>query len=165
MRKHEEGYTLVMVLIVMLIMCSVAISVLSVSAANLQKQKDSLARMQDKYDAQGKLEQICIKVEEQLKFNGFSNERLNSAVANIGEGVAVSEELAYRNEPGQSEDYLCFSLTVQSGTVQINCEFRITGNITASVSEPGLYNVDDHKMGYSLYEILAVNEEEGGATE
>ena len=58
MRKHNEGYALPMVLVVMVVICIIAISVMSFSLRGLQKQADAIESMQAKYDAQGELEKL-----------------------------------------------------------------------------------------------------------
>lgn len=67
MKKHNEGYTLPLVLVVMIIMCLIAVSVMSVALHNLQAQKTSITRMQDKYEAQGELEKAIANLTSQLK--------------------------------------------------------------------------------------------------
>ena len=39
MKKHDEGYALVLVLVVMLVLCLVATSVLTIALNNLKKQE------------------------------------------------------------------------------------------------------------------------------
>ena len=58
MKKHDEGYALVLVLVVMLVLCLVATSVLTIALNNLKKQETSVARMKAKYEAQGKIEEF-----------------------------------------------------------------------------------------------------------
>ena len=58
MKKHDEGYALVLVLVVMVVLCLVATSVLAIALNNLKKQEASVARMQAKYEAQAKIEEF-----------------------------------------------------------------------------------------------------------
>ena len=62
MRKHNEGYALPMVLVVMVVICIIAISVMSFSLRGLQKQADAIESMQAKYEAQGELEKLTAKI-------------------------------------------------------------------------------------------------------
>lgn len=66
MKKRNEGYTLPLVLVVMIVLCLVAVGVMSVSLHNLQAQKASVSRMQDKYAAQGELEKAVANLEKEL---------------------------------------------------------------------------------------------------
>ena len=63
MFKRNEGYALSYVLVVLLVLCIIAISVMSAPLRNLQMQQASIARMQDKYAAQGMIEQVVAQLE------------------------------------------------------------------------------------------------------
>ena len=56
MKKHDEGYALVFVLVVMTVLSAVAIALMSGALKNLQAQNDAIARMEAKYEAQGLVE-------------------------------------------------------------------------------------------------------------
>ena len=58
MRKHDEGYALPFVLVVLLVMCALAIAVMDFSTRNLKAQQTTIWRMQDKYAATGEIEKI-----------------------------------------------------------------------------------------------------------
>ena len=62
MKKHDEGYALVLVLVVMIVISLVAATVLTFSLRNLQNQQKSIQRMEDKYEAQGKIEKEVQKI-------------------------------------------------------------------------------------------------------
>ena len=57
MRKHDEGYVLAYVMIVVAILTLVAMSVLTVALTNMQQQRTQIEIMQDKYAVQGDIEQ------------------------------------------------------------------------------------------------------------
>ena len=63
MMKRNEGYALSYVLVVLLVLALIAVSVLSPPLRNLQNQQASIARMQEKYSAQGKVEQVVAQLE------------------------------------------------------------------------------------------------------
>lgn len=58
MKKYDEGYALVFVLVVMIVMSLVSASVLTFSLRNMQSQQASIERMEDKYTAQGEVEKL-----------------------------------------------------------------------------------------------------------
>lgn len=62
MKKHDEGYALVLVLVVMIVISLVAASVLTFSLRNLQNQQKSIQRMEDKYAAQGMIEEVVAQL-------------------------------------------------------------------------------------------------------
>lgn len=65
MKKHDEGYALVFVLIVMVVLSIVATTLMTGAMKNLQAQNTSLSQMQAKYKAQGEIEKavqlICME--------------------------------------------------------------------------------------------------------
>ena len=56
MKRNDAGYALPLVLVVMTILCLLAIAVMGFSLDSYQSQQRSVAYMQAKYEAQGKLE-------------------------------------------------------------------------------------------------------------
>lgn len=63
MKKHNEGYSLVLVLVVLTLMSLVASFILSVSLKNLQSQTAAVNRMTDQYAAAGEIEKIVAQLE------------------------------------------------------------------------------------------------------
>lgn len=58
MKKHNEGYTLAMVLMVLLVLTAVSLAVLTAAGRNLTFQRDSLDRLNAQYQAQGQVERM-----------------------------------------------------------------------------------------------------------
>lgn len=177
MKKHDEGYALVLVLVVMVVVCLVAVSIMSISVSNLQDQQASITRMQEKYDAQGKLEQVLAKAEKQFSgYAGYTNELLANICDSV-EGVELTEGLVHTADAvevkveGSEEpikyDTLTFALSAESGSVQIECSIVITGNIEKGVEGVvgEAYTIRNYIIDYSAYEITAVESNEGGATQ
>ena len=96
MKKHDEGYVLAYVTVVLLLFCLIATMILTGSMKNLTAQQDTIQRMEDRYAAEGMIQQIIA--------NGFE------AGDELKENVLVCEE-----------DGTNFHLIVRSGTVQIDC--------------------------------------------
>lgn len=63
MKKHNEGYSLVLVLVVLTLMSLVASFILSVSLKNLQSQTAAVNRMEQEYAAAGEIEKIVAELE------------------------------------------------------------------------------------------------------
>ena len=55
-KKHDEGYALVFVLVVMTVLSALAIALMSGALRNLQAQNAAIERMEDKYVAEGMIE-------------------------------------------------------------------------------------------------------------
>ena len=66
MRKYNEGYSLVLVLVVLTVIALLATFILSFSLSNLQNQQASLNRMQEEYAAAGEIEKSIVKLESQI---------------------------------------------------------------------------------------------------
>ena len=58
MKKHDEGYALILVLIVLMVLGLMASFMLSFSLQNVQTQQKYINRMQDQYAAAGEIEAI-----------------------------------------------------------------------------------------------------------
>ena len=58
MKKHDEGYVLAYVTVVLLIFCLVAALILTGAMRNLNHQQDSIQQMKDQYVAEGMIEQV-----------------------------------------------------------------------------------------------------------
>ena len=96
MKKHDEGYVLAYVTVVLLLFCLIATMILTGSMKNLTAQQDTIQHMKDRYAAEGLIQQI------------------------IANGFAVSDELK-ENVLVFEEDGTNFHLIVRNGTVQIDC--------------------------------------------
>jgi len=172
MKKHDEGYALVLVLVVMVVVCLVAVSIMTASVENLQAQQKSVARMQDKYEAQGKIEQVLVLAEQQFaNYAGYTVTLLEDACAGVG-GVEFDGEFVYTKDTaevaGETKklDTLSFRLAAQEGSVQIRCTVVITGDIDKGMENSlESYIIKDYTIGYSSYEIVSDPSAEGGAAQ
>lgn len=63
MKKHDEGYALPFVLVVLVVLCIIAVAIMDTSLRNLESQKTTIQRMQEKYAAAAKIEEICAAAE------------------------------------------------------------------------------------------------------
>jgi len=58
MKKHDEGYALPFVLVVLVVLCIIAVAIMDTSLRNLEAQQSTIQRMQSKYEAAGRIEAI-----------------------------------------------------------------------------------------------------------
>ena len=56
MKKHDEGYVMLLVVVVILVLSIVSAALMSMTVVNLKNQRNSVNRMQEKYSALGELE-------------------------------------------------------------------------------------------------------------
>ena len=61
--KHNEGYTLPLVMVVLLVLAIVAVTIMTTSLKNMLRQQSFIEQMQAQYDAQGKIEMIVAQME------------------------------------------------------------------------------------------------------
>ncbi len=106
MKKHDEGYVLAYVTVVLLVFCLVATAILTGALKNLQAQQDAITRMQDKYAAQGMIEQVMAQ--------------LNGGTA--PDAIVDSENLTVTEESG------IVTVTATSGSIKIICELEKKDN-------------------------------------
>lgn len=65
MKKHDEGYVLAYVTVVLLLFCLIASMILTSAMKNMNNQQNSIAQMKDKYVAQGMIEKVvALEIEE-----------------------------------------------------------------------------------------------------
>lgn len=150
MRKHDEGYALVLVLVVMVVLSIAATSLMSVGLRNLKGQQAVGDRMVDKYAAQGEIEKLIAtltlkdtydksgedKHDKQLSA-WITNDLIKAWIEASPEGMEVEAELKNLTidedtvpegaEP-QGSYTGAIALTVKHSTAVIECELSITGN-------------------------------------
>lgn len=103
MRKHDEGYALPFVLVVLLVMCALAVAVMDFSTRNLKAQQATIWRMQDKYAATGEIEKVFtvmhtsrIDPSNPVKFAVSENLRF-SITGNVLRVAAFSKQIEAKN--------------------------------------------------------------------
>ena len=108
MNKHDEGYVLAYVTIVLTVFCLIASMVLAASLKNVNNQRDSIVQMQDKYVAQGMIEQV-VAMRDTYHFEEsemVKNERMEDTGVSC-DNISVDNVL---------------TLSASYGTVTIICE-------------------------------------------
>lgn len=143
MKKHNEGYSLVLVLVVLTVLSLVASFILSFSLRNLQSQTASVTRMQDEYKAAGEIEKLVAQLE----------------------ALAEDASTTLKGEEATSTT-LKHSLTVSDGTVQIDCVLLLTAKTVTPTGTAGEYTITGPvSVAYTSYEVSSVEPtatEEGG---
>ena len=151
MRKYDEGYALPFAVVVMLVLCLVAVSILTVSLHNLQNQQASIERMQDKYEAQGKVEALIAQYETVIvqianPYNGSLDDAKKKVVEELGINVVKWTE--------NGGKYSCETqLTVRGGpnnTVEIVCMIVLNDVI---VSQDSALKIQKPTITYESYTI------------
>lgn len=63
MKKHNGGYTLPLVMVVLLVLAIVAVTIMTTSLKNMQRQQGFIEQMQAQYAAQGEIEKIVAQLQ------------------------------------------------------------------------------------------------------
>ena len=67
MKKHNEGYTLPLVMVVLLVLAIVAVTIMTTSLKNMQRQQGFIETMKAQYAAQGEIEKIVAQLEKGIE--------------------------------------------------------------------------------------------------
>ena len=141
MKKHNEGYSLVLVLVVLTLMSLVASFILSVSLKNLQSQTAAVNRMEQEYAAAGEIEKIVAELE-----------------ALIGETEPKTIVLTDASPVEGDGKHITVSVTKES--VKINCTLRLTAeSVEYSESTKEFTITKLTATEYLTYEVTAADEE------
>lgn len=110
--RNDGGYSLALVLVVMAVLATIVTVLLTVTIDNMKVQEKQIERMQDQYEAQGKLEKVLANLSQ----NQVVELASTSAHANQAGAVkkAIQNVLAEVNDP---------KITFPTGDVDISFEF------------------------------------------
>lgn len=135
MRRARDGYVLVYVLIVVVVLCLFAMTVCTIAVRNLQSQTASIERSKSTYAAEGEIEKLHaaienITVEDGQTFVGV----LTSTISTFNPAFNGSFE--------NTNPYYVFTVTVAKDDVCVTAKMRVTQESDGTVS-----------VGYDSYEI------------
>ncbi len=117
MKKHDEGYILVYVMVVLLVFCLVATMILAGAHRNLQNQQEANEKMKDQYVAAGMIEQVM------AQWDTYTWSDYTDAETPVGEtGVLYM---------GKEDGAVILSAT--HGTVTITCQVKDGKYITYDI--------------------------------
>lgn len=147
MKKNNEGYVLVFVVVVMLVLALVATAVMTFSLHSLKSQQNSIQRTQDQYAAGGEIEKVVAKLENVTESESLSD--------------ICGQTVTYENlRVSQNNKELTVELTtaVENCSVAITCKLKITADsITAENEVYKITNVTS--VVYESYQITTVTQE------
>ncbi len=177
MKKHNEGYALVLVLVVITVLSLVAMAMTAASLRNLQNQQKSIERMEAKYAAQGEIEKVIAGFENKIASAG---ELQNISIANtptLEDFAGVNAEVQFgetkyvdtiEGEKTTDQDYLIITIGTnlkdEDGSTaslqQVSCEIKITGDIIKD-DQTGKFGV---KASNLKWEYVSYTITEGGGS-
>ena len=114
MKKHDEGYVLVYVTVVLLVFCLVATTILTGALNNLRNQQNAIAKMEDQYAAAGEIEKV---IAQWSAYNWDSIQVSGSETKSYLPNTAVE---------CLGKDGGTVTIRAESGTVSITCQIEVS---------------------------------------
>lgn len=141
MKKYNEGYALPFVLVVSVVMCLIAVTVMSFSLKNLQVQQASIQRTQAKYEATATIERVVATIQNE------SSEKVSfSGMYSIPENL----RLAVSNTPEDEEPTVWII-----AEINVECPGGITVTDILYNEDEGVLTISKHgKTSYLWYEVV-----------
>lgn len=109
MKKHDEGYVLAYVTVVLLLFSLIATMILTGALKNMTAQQDTIQRMKDRYIAEGMIQQVIAQISPDhplVESDNIWNTGVNCVKSDDGSG---------------------FVLTASCDSVQITCTVDSSG--------------------------------------
>jgi hypothetical protein len=113
MKKHDEGYVLAYVTVVLLLFCLIATMILTGAMKNMTAQQDTIQRMKDRYAAEGMIQKAIVMIK--------NNQNPGEMKELAEDGITVITVLS-SEQVGEE-----WKLVSSSGTVQITCTVDSSG--------------------------------------
>lgn len=181
MKKHNEGYALVLVLVVITVLSLVAMAMMAGSLRNLQNQQKSIERMEAKYTAQGEIEKVIAGFEKKIAETkasgamaefGISEQPTLIDFAGVEAKVGFGETQYFGQIDGvitTSQDYLLVNIETIFGEEdhreedfrQVKCTIKITGDISKKDNSTEVYLVNASTL---KWECVSYTITEGGGS-
>ena len=165
MKKHNEGYTLVLVMVVLIVLCLLVSYVLTFSLNNLKTQQTAALRVQDQYAAAGEIEAAVVQL--QAFIDKYPEEVILEVTQDSNAGtctLTTQEASPYTVTFLGTADLKSgkLFLTVQSGTARIDCTLQLTAG--AFHEDSGVITITKLEgVEYLSYEMSMVKEGDGNA--
>lgn len=143
MKRHQEGYVLLYVVVVIAVMSIVAVAVASGAMSNMRAQEASIRRMQEQYTALGYIEELAAQIQEKTNIDDVKS------VKECKDGEQIKAKIAWQD--GAGTDTVTGTVTATAGSTKVTAQLTVKiENSKATVT-------------YGGYTVSAV-EEEGGAS-
>ena len=168
MKKHDEGYTLVLVMVVLIILSLLVSYVLTFSLNNLKTQQTAALRVQDQYAAAGEIEAAVVQLQAFIDKYPETVTLKAAQDSNAGTCTLTTQEASpyMVTFPGTADlkNGKLF-LTAQSGTARIDCTLQlIAGSFKEEENNQGGITITKLEgVEYLSYEMSLVKEGDGDA--
>ena len=162
MKRRDEGYILIYVLVVVVVLCAIVTGVCTVALRNLQTQERSIQRTRALYEAEGAIEKLAAELQSlEIKSTAYEN----SDTAAYTAGLSAFRDKAYKQAAAKTEEHVWsvepeagdvsgsdtnFSMTLkaENGTVSISTIITVFPHIKTTAHE---YTGDNPEDSYRTY--------------
>ena len=117
MKKHNEGYALPFVLVVLIVLCIIAVGIMDFSLRNLRSQQNTIQRMEAKYETAGKIEEIVAAMQTPVaqEAKGFVFEGSKSFSGQLSFGITEDVlRVAATHEQAEETEQLWIIVALRS---------------------------------------------------
>lgn len=156
MKKHNEGYVLPLVMVVMVILSLIAVGVMSVSLRNLKTQRADVVRMQERHAVQGELEKkvaALSALQHNEKYSDFTgNGQAQAQAEGIISAVLGTGAVIEKWDIEGDACHCTVTFLVEEGSTVITCTLRLE-NFVVKDTESGKYLIYAPDVVYTSYEI------------
>lgn len=146
MKRHQEGYVLLYVVVVIAVMSIVAVAVASGAMSNMRAQEASIRRMQEQYTALGYIEELAAQIQEKTSINEVKS------VTGQKDGEQTKATIEWPSETDASTNTVSGTVTATAGST------KVTAQLTVEIESGS----EKTTVTYGGYTVSAV-EEEGDA--
>jgi len=141
MNKHDEGYTLPLVMVVLLVLAIVAVTIMTTSMNNMLRQQALIDQTKAQYEAQGEIEKIVAQLEN------LGTEPVKIELEDLTPtGNTITGKITAQGEEGDSK-------------ITIKCEIVLTAEKIEKEKKDGTETENyiitgTPKVTYTSYEII-----------
>ena len=93
MKKHDDGYVLPFVLMVMIVLCIMSTSLMTAALRNLKNQQKFTEQMVEKYAAEGEIEKIVAQLSREVHFKDLKYELPEGTETEWPEDDEIKDEI------------------------------------------------------------------------
>lgn len=153
MKKHDEGYVLAFVMVVITVLCLIAVLLMPLSLRNLEAQNDSIRRMQDKYAAQGVIETVVAKMDSDIEIGDLDD--LETVLKSY---LGADDEFNLYSPDGIDEDESFTAkvmITAKRGSARVEATLIWYADVTEA---GGNYQITPNLLQYEAYQVSSIRE-------
>ena len=168
MKKHDEGYVLPLVLVVLTIMTLVAAYVLAGTLQTVTNQQNSIAQMKDRYGAQGAIEKVVAQLTDTASLTSLMGDSpqaaLQTKIESICSSIYAAEETTKDTDSelpstpdlpsvdtAEQDFTYQFTITSTYNTIEIESKITLSGKIKKN--DDGTYAITDPEITYQTYDV------------